>query len=178
MLERLGIADELAANRAKWARFAYVAPQDRRVQGWVQIPEAPTVPAPPRVAAPLGTAAAIIARFAEVCSETSGAPVTVADLKGPCRKRQIVWPRHVCMLLVRVITGMSTPQIGREFGKRDHTTVLHGLKHADERMAEVPALKAAHDAVAECFKGDSQAAHAGQPRSEHVHELGNGVRSA
>lgn len=153
MLERLGIATELAARRKQWARFAYVAPQDRPQAVWMPSPAPNAVAAvvlpPPNKAA--GVVAEIMARFCQVYSAQSDERITVADMKGPSRRRQVAWPRHVCMRLVRDITGTSTPQIGREFGKRDHTTVLHGLKHADERMAEVPALKAAHDAVAAHF---------------------------
>ena len=36
-------------------------------------------------------------------------------------------PRQICMYLCKKITGMSLPQIGREFGNKHHTTVLHSI---------------------------------------------------
>lgn len=38
------------------------------------------------------------------------------------------------MYLVRRMTNLSTPDIGREFGKRDHTTVLHSLEQIEKKM--------------------------------------------
>lgn len=43
------------------------------------------------------------------------------------RRKKHVWARHVAMWVARHITELSTPQIGRALGHRDHTTVLHGV---------------------------------------------------
>ncbi|MGH1421331.1 MAG: DnaA ATPase domain-containing protein [Hyphomonas sp.] len=51
--------------------------------------------------------------------------VTKADLESPCKARAVVYPRQIAMYLCREETGKSLPQIGRSFGKRDHTTVLY-----------------------------------------------------
>lgn len=51
--------------------------------------------------------------------------VRLDDLGSPCRKRQLVRPRQVAMYLARSLTPMSLPEIGRRFGGRHHTTVLH-----------------------------------------------------
>lgn len=51
--------------------------------------------------------------------------LTVEDLKGKKRKREIVVPRQIAMYLSREITEASLPKIGQEFGGKDHTTVLH-----------------------------------------------------
>ena len=58
--------------------------------------------------------------------------VTVEDLKGKKRNREITIPRMVAMYLVREINGASLPKIGGDFGGRDHTTVMH----ACEKIAE------------------------------------------
>ena len=54
--------------------------------------------------------------------------LTLDDMTGPTRKREITVPRQIAMYLTREMTGMSLPQIGNVFGGRDHTTVLHSCK--------------------------------------------------
>ena len=54
--------------------------------------------------------------------------LTMDDMTGPTRKREITVPRQIAMYLTREMTGMSLPQIGNVFGGRDHTTVLHSCK--------------------------------------------------
>lgn len=71
--------------------------------------------------------------------------VSVAELLGPCRERRLAYPRQVAMTLCREMTGASLPQIGRRFGGRDHTTVLHAIRATEARMT--PALEAAMEAI-------------------------------
>jgi chromosomal replication initiator protein len=51
--------------------------------------------------------------------------VTLAELTGDRRSQNIVYPRQVAMYLSRELTDSSLPKIGKEFGGRDHTTVIH-----------------------------------------------------
>ncbi|VDG20907.1 chromosomal replication initiator protein DnaA [Lactiplantibacillus mudanjiangensis] len=51
--------------------------------------------------------------------------LTMADLKGKKRNKQIVTPRQIAMYLSRELTDSSLPRIGNEFGGKDHTTVIH-----------------------------------------------------
>jgi len=51
--------------------------------------------------------------------------VTMAELKGKKRNKQIVMPRQIAMYLSRELTDSSLPRIGNEFGGKDHTTVIH-----------------------------------------------------
>ena len=51
--------------------------------------------------------------------------VTLEELTGHRRSQNIVYPRQVAMYLSRELTDSSLPKIGREFGGRDHTTVIH-----------------------------------------------------
>ena len=61
----------------------------------------------------------------------------LADLKGPKRQRGFVRPRQIAMHLIKDMTSLSLPDIGREFGGRDHTTVIHSLRKVEElRMVE------------------------------------------
>ena len=68
--------------------------------------------------------------------------VSKADLLSSRRTRTIVRPRQVAMYLAKVLTPRSLPEIGRRFGGRDHTTVLHavrkieGLVSGDKLLAE------------------------------------------
>ena len=63
-----------------------------------------------------------------VCHVAKYYDVTVADIERQSRCRGISTPRHVAYYLVRRLTKLSYPQIGRFFGDRDHTTILSGVK--------------------------------------------------
>jgi chromosomal replication initiator protein len=73
---------------------------------------------------PQGESAQIsIERIQElVCERFS---VTMQELTGDRRSQNIVYPRQVAMYLSRELTDSSLPKIGKEFGGRDHTTVIH-----------------------------------------------------
>ena len=60
--------------------------------------------------------------------------VSVDDLKGKKRIKQIVTPRQVAMYLSRELTINSLPKIGNEFGGRDHTTVMHAYEKIQEAI--------------------------------------------
>jgi chromosomal replication initiator protein len=73
---------------------------------------------------PQGEAAAVsIERIQELVCERFA--VTLAELTGDRRSQNIVYPRQVAMYLARELTDSSLPKIGKEFGGRDHTTVIH-----------------------------------------------------
>ena len=61
--------------------------------------------------------------------------VRLSDMIGPKRLRTIARPRQVAMYLSKHMTSRSLPEIGRRFGGRDHTTIMHGIKRIDELMA-------------------------------------------
>jgi chromosomal replication initiator protein len=65
-----------------------------------------------------------------------------ADLLCEKRTRAIARPRHVAMYLAKQLTTRSYPDIGRRFGGRDHTTVLHAVKRIDALKLDDPALAA------------------------------------
>jgi chromosomal replication initiator protein len=63
----------------------------------------------------------------DVTAETFG--ITVEELVGPSRRRPLVAARQICMYVVReMLPDTSFPAIAREFGDRDHTTVMHAVK--------------------------------------------------
>jgi chromosomal replication initiator protein len=59
----------------------------------------------------------------------------VADMHSERRARAVARPRQVAMFLAKQLTQRSLPEIGRKFGGRDHTTVLHAVKKVEELMA-------------------------------------------
>ncbi|QIG70462.1 chromosomal replication initiator DnaA-like domain-containing protein [Rhizobium phage RHph_N28_2] len=73
--------------------------------------------------------------IAEVLEKFPG--VTWADLKSQRRTRDVVYPRQLCMYEVhRQRKDMSYPKIGRLFGGRDHTTVLHAVRKIAAKRGE------------------------------------------
>ena len=58
--------------------------------------------------------------------------IRVADMHSARRSRQVARPRQVAMYLAKQLTSRSLPEIGRKFGGRDHTTVMHAVKKIDE----------------------------------------------
>jgi chromosomal replication initiator protein len=61
--------------------------------------------------------------------------LTPGELLSTTRSARIAWPRQVAMYLARELTAESLPAIGRQFGGRDHTTVLHACRRASTRLA-------------------------------------------
>lgn len=62
--------------------------------------------------------------------------VRIADMHSSRRLRNVARPRQVAMFLVKTLTTHSLPEIGRKFGGRDHTTVMHAVKKVEELMVE------------------------------------------
>ena len=58
--------------------------------------------------------------------------IRLADLIGPKRIRTIARPRQIAMYLSKQMTSRSLPEIGRRFGGRDHTTIMHGVRKIEE----------------------------------------------
>ena len=58
--------------------------------------------------------------------------IRISDMIGPKRVRNFARPRQVAMYLCKQMTSRSLPEIGRRFGGRDHTTVMHGVRRIDD----------------------------------------------
>jgi chromosomal replication initiator protein len=67
--------------------------------------------------------------------------VNRADLLSSRRNRSIVRPRQIGMYLAKSLTSRSLPEIGRRFGNRDHTTVLHAIRKVEQLMSDDTTLK-------------------------------------
>ncbi|WP_457647172.1 chromosomal replication initiator protein DnaA [Profundibacter sp.] len=61
--------------------------------------------------------------------------IRFSDLIGPRRMRNLARPRQIAMYLAKKLTSRSLPEIGRRFGGRDHTTVMHGVRKIEELKA-------------------------------------------
>lgn len=59
----------------------------------------------------------------------------IADLIAPCRKRENAWPRQAAMLLCKRTLNPTMGEIGASLGKRDHTTIMAGIRVAEKRLA-------------------------------------------
>lgn len=72
--------------------------------------------------------------------------VRMLDMKSHRRTANVVRPRQIAMVLCKMMTLCSLPEIGRRFGGRDHTTVLHAIRKYDALMAK-------DEAIAELIEG-------------------------
>jgi len=83
---------------------------------------------------------AVVAKHFKIVPET---------LVGRKRTSAIALPRQVAMYLARMLTNMSLADIGTAFGKRDHTTVIHGFDKITEKVKSDPEFKALVDRITE-----------------------------
>ena len=81
------------------------------------------------------------------------------ELLARTHRQTAVTARQVAMYLARKLTGHSLPEIGRRFGGRDHTTVLHAIKKIEAQLDSDPAVQSSVDRVrAELYHADSSRA--------------------
>jgi len=73
--------------------------------------------------------------------------VSRADLVSSRRTRAIVVPRQIAMFLAKTLTPRSLPEIGRRFGNRDHTTVLHAVRKIEKLVGDDKGLARDIDAL-------------------------------
>ena len=64
--------------------------------------------------------------------------LSMDELLSTSRAAPVAWPRQVAMYLARELTDQTLPAIGRAFGGRNHTTVMHACRRTAERMATDP----------------------------------------
>jgi chromosomal replication initiator protein len=99
--------------------------------------------------------------LAEARAQSPGAPIALIqaitaihygidplEMKSQRRARDVSRPRQVAMYFARELTPQSLPEIGRRFGGRDHTTVMHAIKRVEslcladlKARADVEALR-------------------------------------
>ena len=79
-----------------------------------------------------------IEHIASIVGEHYG--ITAADIMSTKKSRSIAYPRQICMYLCRCLLDISLKEIGSSLGKRDHTTVLHGINRIERDMKKDIAL--------------------------------------
>jgi chromosomal replication initiator protein len=62
----------------------------------------------------------------------------MSDIKSKKKNKVFIQPRHTAMYLIRQLTDLSLPEIGRHFGGRDHSTVLHAIQKLDNIVLKDP----------------------------------------
>ena len=96
-----------------------------------------------------------IARVVDAVAADFGLPSAVM-LSARC-DRAVSLPRQAAMALARRLTGHSLPMIGRAIGRRDHTTILYGIRRIEAAEAKDPALAARLAAIATRIQQESRA---------------------
>ncbi|MCX5617691.1 chromosomal replication initiator protein DnaA [Bombella sp. TMW 2.2543] len=66
--------------------------------------------------------------------------IRLTDMSSARRARAVARPRQIAMFLAKQLTSRSLPEIGRKFGNRDHTTVMHAVNRVSELMEQDPGL--------------------------------------
>ena len=77
----------------------------------------------------------------------------MGDMHSARRARNVARPRQVAMYLAKQLTARSLPEIGRKFGGRDHTTVMHAVRKVDELMTEDPQIAQDVDIIRRALTG-------------------------
>ena len=78
--------------------------------------------------------------------------VTVSDLKAKTRTKTVALPRQIAMFLARQLTHASLAEIGRAFGGKDHTTVLHAVEKIQTLLGEDAKLKKSIEGLIQAIK--------------------------
>ena len=136
-----------AEHKARLARFAEAATKHNTVPFEITVPRKPveTAPALPPISDEHIKEAHEILRRKGFLSQVEVVQrvvlakyphVTMADLKSNRRSMKVVLPRQIGMYLCKELTNKSYPDIGRRFGGRDHTTVLHAVKKIARMVRE------------------------------------------
>ena len=82
--------------------------------------------------------------------------ISSKDLKGSKRSNDIAFPRQIAMYLCRNVAQMSLPQIGKDFGKRDHTTVMHACNKIEKEIKDNQNTKLIVESVKNILLTDKQ----------------------
>ena len=67
--------------------------------------------------------------------------VAISEIVSARRDKSVILPRHVAFYLVKQLTTYSYPVIGRYFGGRDHSTIIHAVQKVEARMQSEPDLR-------------------------------------
>lgn len=88
-------------------------------------------------AVPIGSRVTIAEIQAQVAEHYDVAPIEMTSKR---QGHKVAHPRQAAMYLAKQLTSLSLPEIGRRFGGRDHTTVIHAIRAVEHRRASDPKL--------------------------------------
>ncbi len=136
-LDGVGVAPEVLDEIAQQVTTSVRALEGSLIQVVAHASVRGEDPSPESVRRLLGGGAPGPARelgFDEVISAAAGeVGVSSRELRARDRRPPVVWARQLAMYLARELTGASLPDIGRAFGGRNHTTVLHAVRRVRAR---------------------------------------------
>jgi chromosomal replication initiator protein len=76
----------------------------------------------------------------------------IQDLKSKNNSKSVAVPRQICMYLCKKLTHASLPRIGKEFGNKHHTTVLHSVSKIEEMRGQDQELNKQIEVFLNTFK--------------------------
>lgn len=79
--------------------------------------------------------------------------VSIDDISGKKRNRELIKPRQISMYLLKNMVGLSYPEIGRELGGKDHTTVMYGCKMISKDISSSAKIKDEIELIKEYILG-------------------------
>lgn len=83
--------------------------------------------------------------------------IKVSDIKSKKKNKAFIKPRHTAMFLTRQLINLSLPEIGRHFGGRDHSTVLHAVQKVENMAKNDPDFQDTLDRLIKELEGNNQA---------------------
>jgi chromosomal replication initiator protein len=102
----------------------------------------------PRTQVTLETIQKLVAEYFEI---------SVVEMRSEKRQRKIVRPRQIAMSLAKELTQHSLPEIGRAFGGRDHSTVIHSYKTITKLKTDDQQVKLDYDKLLQTLSNRSAA---------------------
>jgi chromosomal replication initiator protein len=145
-VEAQRLKDRIAQLESDVAKLTLALADATDIKNAIEISESLGVVGPPANSLPLSIAGVKTA----VCIAFD---VQIAALEGEAKAHKFSHPRYAAFKILRENTGMSMPQIARHFGGRDHTTVMHGLKRADELYDTKPYWRVRYEAAKAGVRG-------------------------
>lgn len=82
--------------------------------------------------------------------------VKAVDLLSERRNKEIILPRHIAIFLTKTLTFRSLPDIGRRFGRRDHTTILSAVRKIESAIATDANVAATVEELRLLIMGDNK----------------------
>lgn len=138
-------------HEARKARLARMSPKSVGIEVGLSTPNAPIVETAPAVVIEnrmfieawkcLGGADDAIGTMRRIQRVVAAQyKVSVNDILSARRSAEVVRPRQIAMYLCKTLTTRSLPEIGRRFGGRDHTTVLHAVRKIGQLRKSDPSV--------------------------------------